>query len=115
MTTEDGLEQEMELTPDSLTSESLEAEKVVSPASLELASDSMEMMTEDGVEQEMEMVPDSITSESLEAEKVVSSVSLELASEMLSRTAKTCARTSSYEGKRNPCKQHRPRAQCHAK
>ena len=48
MTTEDGLEQEMELTPDSITSESLEAEKVVSPASLELAPDSMEMMTEDG-------------------------------------------------------------------
>ena len=50
MTTEDGLEQEMELTPDSITSESLEAKKVVSPASLELAPDSMEMMTEVGVE-----------------------------------------------------------------
>ena len=56
MTTEDGLEQEMELAPDF-----------------------MEIMTEDGVEQEMEMVPDSITSESLETEKGVSSVSLELA------------------------------------
>ena len=55
MTTEDGLEQEMELAPDS-----------------------MEIMTEDGVEQEMEMVLDSITSESLEAEKVISSASLEL-------------------------------------
>jgi len=49
---DDGLEQEMELAPDSITLESLEAEKVVSPASLELAPDSMEMMTEDGVENE---------------------------------------------------------------
>ena len=47
MTTEDGLEQEMELAPDS-----------------------MEMMTEDGVEQEMEMVPDISTSESLEPDSV---------------------------------------------
>ena len=47
----------MELAPDSITSESLEAEKVVSPASLELASDSMEMMTEDGVENEKKNPP----------------------------------------------------------
>jgi hypothetical protein len=49
MTTEDALEQEMELAPDS-----------------------MEMTTEDGVEQDMKMVLDSITS--LEAEKVISSM-----------------------------------------
>ena len=47
MTTEDGVEQEMELAPNS-----------------------MEMMTEDGVEQEMEMVPDISTSESLEPDSV---------------------------------------------
>jgi ribosomal protein S27AE len=56
MTTEDALEQEMELAPDS-----------------------MEMTTEDGVEQDMKMVLDSITS--LEAEKVVPVASLELAPE----------------------------------
>jgi hypothetical protein len=44
MTTEDGLEQEMEMVPDSITSESLEAEKVVLPALLELVPDSMEMV-----------------------------------------------------------------------
>ena len=44
MTMENGLEQEMEMVPNSITSESLEAEKVVSPASLELAPDSMEMV-----------------------------------------------------------------------
>ena len=47
MTTEDGVEQEMEL-----------------------ASDSMELMTEDSAEQEMEMVPDISTSESLELDSV---------------------------------------------
>ena len=41
---EDSIEQEMEMVPDSITSESLEAEKGVSSVSLELAPDSMEMV-----------------------------------------------------------------------
>jgi hypothetical protein len=42
MTTEDGVEQDMKMVPDSITS--LEAEKVVPPAPLELAPESVEMV-----------------------------------------------------------------------